>query len=93
VNHQTISKIVVRRLPCNQLLGGRMLFNKVKKSQWIDIKTLVTWYGIKALGLDGKWYHLAEGGTALVYASESERDDKIKEIKAKSILTVEVQST
>lgn len=70
-----------------------MLFNKVKKSQWIDIKTSVTWYGIKALGLNGQWYHLAEGGKALVYASESERDDKIKDIKAKSILTVEVQST
>jgi hypothetical protein len=76
-----------------EIEGGGMLFSKVKKSQWIDIKTCVTWYGIKALAIDGKWYHLAEGGKALVYASESERDDKIKEIKVKSILTVEVQST
>ena len=53
---------------------------RFKKSQWIDIKTSVAWYGIKVLAIDGKWYHLAEGGKALVYSSESKRNDKIKEI-------------
>ena len=62
--------------------SGSIMLVKVKRCEWIDTQTCVTWFGIKGLANDGKWYHLIESGKALVFADYAERNAKIKELRA-----------
>lgn len=54
---------------------------RVKRCEWIDLQSTVTFYGIKGLAKDGKWYHLCDGKKALVFDNPHVRDAKLKELR------------
>jgi hypothetical protein len=67
------------------------LLIRVLRCDWIDLESTVTFFGIKGLAKDGRWYHLCEGKKALVFDNPHVRDAKIKEIR-KSIKASEQRS-
>lgn len=53
---------------------------KYRKHEWIDAETAAVWYGIQAR-FNGRWLHVMEDGAALVYPSEEQCDDKLRELR------------
>jgi hypothetical protein len=54
---------------------------RVKRCEWIDLQSTVTFFGIKGQAKDGRWYHLCDGKKALVFSNPDERDAELKKIR------------
>lgn len=53
---------------------------RFKTTTWFDTKRNVTQYGIN-VRVNGKWVHLCEGTNNLIFDTEQEAKEKIKEYK------------
>lgn len=55
---------------------------RYRKHAWLNTATGGSMHGIQASIEKGKWMHMAENGTPLIYESEADRDAKLSELRA-----------